>query len=172
MSKAAARSYAPKLDPDESTTPAITVRLELIEGIGWEESGWQSTIRSSDGGIGTMQVMADTATWMKQKYSRATYDLDPATLDGNVNVATGYLAWLVRYFGDKYFEGKYSQAGDPYKIALLDMVISAYQAGYGVVDNAMAAGQDLPNRWYVDTVEGFMTHKPWTPWLSSSPSPR
>ncbi len=31
----------------------------------------------------------------------------------------------------------------------------------GAVDNAMAAGKDLPNTWYVYGVEGFMTNQPW-----------
>jgi soluble lytic murein transglycosylase-like protein len=164
MSAAAGRSYRPTLSLDDNNPPAINVRLLLVQGIGWEESGWQSTIESCDGGLGTMQVMTDTATWMNQKYGTNN---DRASLTGNINIATGYLAWLTRYFGDKYFSGNYSLAGDPNKIVLLDMVISAYQAGFGKVDNAMAAGQDLPNRWYVDTVEGFMTHTPWT----ASPSP-
>jgi hypothetical protein len=165
MSAATGRSYRPTLSLNDNP-PAINVRPLLVQGIGWEESGWQSTIESCDGGLGTMQVMTDTATWMNEKYGT---NYDRASLTGNVNIATGFLAWLTRYFGDKYFSGNYSLAGDPNKIVLLDMVISAYQAGYGKVDNAMAANLDLPNRWYVDTVEGFMTHTPWT--APSSPSP-
>jgi hypothetical protein len=159
MSTATGRTYRPTLSLDDANPPAISVRLLLVEGIGWEESGWQSTIESCDGGLGTMQVMADTATWMNEKYGT---NYDRATLTGNVTIATGYLAWLTRYFGDRYFGGNYGLAGDPNKIVLLDLVISAYQAGFGKVDNAMRAGADLPNRWYVDTVEGFMTNQPWS----------
>ncbi|NJC73503.1 lytic transglycosylase domain-containing protein [Planosporangium thailandense] len=162
MHAAAGHAYRPTLSLDDPKPPAITVREVLIQGIGWEESGWQSTIKSADGGLGTMQVMTDTATWMNQKYGT---NYDRASLTGNINVATGYLAWLVRYFGDKYFNGNYSLAGDPNKLVLLDMVISAYQAGYGAVDNAVAAGQDLPNTWYVYAVEGFMANQPWKQWL-------
>jgi hypothetical protein len=159
MSTAAGRSYRPTLSLDDANPPAITVRLLLVQGVGWEESGWQSTIESCDGGYGTMQVMTDTATWMNEKYGTS---YDRKALAGNISIATGFLAWLTRYFGDKYFNGNYSLAGDPVKVVLLDMVISAYQAGFGTVDNAIAAGKDLPNRWYVDTVEGFMTNQPWT----------
>jgi hypothetical protein len=159
MSAAAGKAYKPTLSLDDSNPPAISVRVALIEGIGWEESGWQNTILACDGGLGAMQVMSDTAAWMNQKYGT---NYDRASLAGNINIATGYLAWLARYFGDKYFQGSYSLGGDPVKIVLLDMVISAYQAGFGAVDNAMTAGTDLPNRWYVDTVEGFMTHAPWS----------
>jgi soluble lytic murein transglycosylase-like protein len=156
---AANRPFKPTLSLDDHNPPAITVRLQVIQGVAWEESGWQSTIVSCDGGVGTMQVMKDTADWMNVKYG-TTYDFH--TLTGNVMVGTGYLAWLTRYFGDRYFNGSYSLAGDPNKLVLLDLVISGYQAGYGAVDNAMAAGKDLPNTWYVYTVEGFMTSQPWT----------
>ena len=77
------------------------------------------------------------------------------------------LLWLVWWawggeFAGQYFAGNYSLAGDPNKLVLLDLVISGYQAGYGAVDDAMAATKDLPNTWYVYTVEGFMTNQPWT----------
>jgi transglycosylase-like protein with SLT domain len=157
MSTAAGRTYQP--DFGTGGNPAISVRLSLVEAIGWEESGWQNTILACDGGMGTMQVMPATVTWINQNYG---WGYDPHALDGNIYLGTGLLAWLTRYFGDRYFSGNYSLAGDPDKIVLLDMVISAYQAGFGTVDNALAAGQDLPNRWYVDTVEGFMTHQPWS----------
>jgi soluble lytic murein transglycosylase-like protein len=106
-----------------------------------------------------MQVMKDTADWMNVKYGMS-YDFH--TLDGNVGIGTGYLAWLVRYFGDKYFNGNYDLSGDPNRLVLLDLVISAYQAGFGSVDNALARpDHTLPNLWYVYTVEGFMTNRPW-----------
>jgi Transglycosylase SLT domain len=159
MSAAAGKAYKPTLSLDDTNPPAISVRPLLVQGIGWEESGWQSTILACDGGYGTMQVMPDTASWMNQKYGTS---YDRMSLSGNVNVATGYLAWLTRYFGDRYFNRSYDLSGSATKIVLLDMVISAYQAGFGAVDNAMTAGTDLPNRWYVDTVEGFMAHAPWS----------
>jgi len=158
ISAAAARSYQPVLSNSDANPPAISVRLPLIQGVAWEESGWQSTILACDGGTGTMQLMQPTADWMNGNYG-TSYDF--RTLPGNVSLGTGYLAWMTRYFGDRYFNGNYSLAGDPVKIVLLDMVISGYQAGPFAVDKAMAAGTDLPNRWYVDTVEGFMTNQPW-----------
>jgi len=158
INTAGGHPFKPTLSLDDHNPPAITVRLAMIQGVAWEESGWQSTIVSCDGGVGTMQVMKDTADWMNTKYG-TSYDFH--ALSGNVMVGTGYLAWLTRYFGDRYFNGNYSLAGDPNKLVLLDLVISGYQAGYGVVDNAMAAGGNLPNTWYVYAVEGFMTSQPW-----------
>jgi soluble lytic murein transglycosylase-like protein len=158
ISTASSHPFKPTLSLEDHNPPAITVRMAMIQGVAWEESGWQSTIVSCDGGVGTMQVMKDTADWMNTKYG-TNYDFHALT--GNVMVGTGYLAWLTRYFGDRYFGGNYSLAGDPNKLVLLDLVISGYQAGYGAVDNAMAAGRDLPNTWYVYTVEGFMSQQPW-----------
>jgi len=33
----------------------ITVPVNLMKAVAWQESGWQSTIIACDGGIGTMQ---------------------------------------------------------------------------------------------------------------------
>ena len=139
--------------------PAITLRPELVEAIAWEESGWQSTILSCDGGIGTMQIMTDTASWANSKF-HTSYDVN--TLAGNVGIGSAYLQWLTKYYGDAYFNGNYSLAGDPDKLALLDCVIAAYQAGFGTVDAALdGPDHTLPNWWYVYAVEGFMTSQAW-----------
>jgi soluble lytic murein transglycosylase-like protein len=159
IKKAAGQSYRPTLSLDDANPPAINVRELLMQGVSWEESGWQDTIVACDGGTGAMQVMKATADWMNLKYE-TSYDY--RSLNGNVGVGTGYLAWLVRYFGDRYFDHVYDLSGDPNKLVLLDLVISAYQAGYGAVDNALAKPEHvLPNLWYVYAVEGFMTNRPW-----------
>ena len=161
ISTAAASPFKPWLtSPDESPRPAITVRLALVQAIAWEESGWQSTIIACDGGVGTMQLMPATTKWLNELQYGTNYVA--ATLDGNVMLGTGYLAYLVRFFGDKYFGGNYSLAGDPNKTVLLDLVICAYQAGQGTIDDAYKSGRDMPNAWYRDTVEGFMVSQPWT----------
>jgi soluble lytic murein transglycosylase-like protein len=130
-----------------------------MEAVAWEESGWQSTILSCDGGIGTMQIMTDTATWANQKFNKS-YDVH--TLPGNVGIGAAYLEWLTKYFGDAYFNGDYTLTPDPSKLALLDCVIAAYQAGFGTVDNSLAGpNHTLPNWWYVNAVEAFMVSQPW-----------
>jgi soluble lytic murein transglycosylase-like protein len=140
--------------------PNITLPPALMEAVAWEESGWQSTILSCDGGIGTMQIMSDTATWANQKFNK-NYDVH--TLSGNVGIGAAYLEWLTKYFGDAYFKGDYTLAPDPNKLALLDCVISAYQAGFGTVDNSLdGPTHTLPNWWYVNAVEAFMVSQPWT----------
>ncbi len=147
----------------------IVLRPELMEAVGWEESGWQSTIKACDGGTGTMQVMPDTATWMNEQCQCDT-SFSITSLTGNIAIGAEYLEWLVRYFGDKYFAKNYSLKGDPDKLVLLDVVIAAYQQGFGVIDNALKNQTDLPNWWYVYAVEGFMTSQPWVAALSASPA--
>jgi soluble lytic murein transglycosylase-like protein len=140
--------------------PNIVLPPALTEAEAWEESGWQSTILSCDGGIGLMQIMADTASWANTKFN-TNYDVH--TMSGNASIGSAYLQWLTKYYGDAYFNGNYSLAPDPDKLALLDCVIAAYQAGFGTVDNSLDGPKHtLPNWWYVNAVEQFMVTQPWT----------
>lgn len=136
--------------------------LKLIKAIAWQESGWQSTIMACDGGIGTMQVMPNTATWMNDKFGT---DFNAHTLSGNTMIGSAYLQWLVKYFGDVYFNGTYSLSpdncvsGDPavpdYKTpCLLNAVIASYNYGFGAVDTD--AGITIPNPQYVSNVRALM----------------
>jgi Transglycosylase SLT domain len=136
----------------------ITLRTELIEAVAWEESGWQSTIMACDGGTGTMQVMPATADWMNQQCGT---NFAIKSLTGNVAIGAEYLEWLVHYFGTRYFDGDFSLKGDPDKLVLLDVVIAAYQQGFGVIDNALTNHTDMPNWWYIGAVESLMTSQPW-----------
>jgi hypothetical protein len=71
------------------SAPSIRLPANLLYAVAWQESGWQSTILACDGGIGTMQVMPDTATWMNQRFG-TSYDVQ--TLTGNVMIGGEYLA--------------------------------------------------------------------------------
>lgn len=136
--------------------------LKLIKAIAWQESGWQSTIIACDGGIGTMQVMPNTATWMNEKFGT---DFDMHTLSGNTMIGSAYLQWLVKYFGDVYFNNTYDLSpadcvsGDPavpnYKTpCLLNAVIASYNYGFGAVDTDQ--GIKIPNPQYVSNVRALM----------------
>ncbi|WP_354640724.1 lytic transglycosylase domain-containing protein [Kitasatospora camelliae] len=143
----------------------------LVRAIAWQESGWQSAIRACDGGIGTMQIMPATVSWMNDKYGTKS---DPATLAGNVQLGTQLLDWLVAYFGDYYFAGDYNLAPDPATgrtPPLLDMVIAGYNAGAGNVKytavtdqttGAVSGSVQIPNPGYVANVKALMGQKPWT----------
>ncbi|MGW3074253.1 transglycosylase SLT domain-containing protein [Kitasatospora sp. NPDC001132] len=161
-------------DPDAQARqrrhrPAPAAALNLVRAIAWQESGWQSGIVACDGGIGTMQVMPNTVSWMNGKFGTTS---DPATLAGNVQLGTQLLDWLVAYYGDSSFGGKYDLSPDPVtgKTPLLDLVVSAYNAGAGnvhysvVIDPATgeAVGSlAIPNPAYVANVKALMSSQPW-----------
>lgn len=140
------------------SAPSIRLPANLLYAVAWQESGWQSTILACDGGIGTMQVMPDTATWMNGRFG-TSYDVQ--TLTGNVMVGGEYLAWLVKYLGDLYFQGSYdlSAPAAPGSVSLLDSVVSGYNYGPGAVDPTKGTA-GIPNWRYVNNVEALMTSCP------------
>ncbi|MFF2042608.1 transglycosylase SLT domain-containing protein [Kitasatospora sp. NPDC058170] len=148
--------------------PALPV--SLVKAIAWQESGWQSGILACDGGIGTMQIMPATVSWMNGKFATTS---DPNTLAGNVQLGAQLLDWLVAYYGDSSFGGKYDLSPDPAtgKTPLLDLVIAAYNAGAGKVHyntvtdpatGAVSGSLDIPNPSYVANVKSLMSSAPWT----------
>ncbi|GIJ38921.1 transglycosylase SLT domain-containing protein [Micromonospora andamanensis] len=151
LTEAAGRTYWPTSAPD------ISIPLSLIKATAWQESGWQSNIVACDGGIGLMQVMPDTATWMNQRFGQS-YDVwdyrDNAYLGGT------YLAWLTKYIGDMYFDADYRLDADlctsELNSCLLNAVIAAYNYGHGAVARE---GQPLtvPNPSYVRNVRALMS---------------
>ncbi|MEV2239627.1 transglycosylase SLT domain-containing protein [Micromonospora sp. NPDC049891] len=151
LTEAAGRTYWPTSAPD------IRIPLSLIKATAWQESGWQSNIVACDGGIGLMQVMPDTATWMNQRFGQS-YDVwdhrDNAYLGGT------YLAWLTKYIGDMYFDADYRLDADlctsELNSCLLNAVIAAYNYGHGAVARE---GQPLavPNPSYVRNVRALMS---------------
>jgi soluble lytic murein transglycosylase-like protein len=141
-----------------NSAPSIRIPSNLLYATAWQESGWQSAILACDGGIGTMQVMPDTATWMNNRFD-TSYDVH--TVTGNVMIGTEYLAWLVKYFGDAYFQSNYdlSVPAAPSSVSLLDSVISAYNYGPGAVTPDKGRS-GIPNWQYVTNVEALMTDCP------------
>jgi hypothetical protein len=141
-----------------NSAPTITVPHELMYAVAWQESGWQSAILACDGGIGTMQVMPATATWMNDRFE-TRYDV--GVLKDNVMIGGEYLAWLVKYLGDEYFQSNYSLStpAAPGSVSLLDSVISAYNYGFGAVDPTKGE-TGIPNWPYVNNVEALMTNCP------------
>jgi soluble lytic murein transglycosylase-like protein len=134
------------------SVPSLRIPKKLLFAVAWQESGWQSAIIACDGGIGTMQVMPDTAVWMNNTYET---DWDVNSVRGNVMLGGQLLAWLTKYFGDQL--GTYDlNAADT---TLLDAVISAYNVGPGAVD--LALGRDGIVNWqYVGSVKGLLNNCP------------
>ncbi|WP_234327022.1 lytic transglycosylase domain-containing protein [Streptomyces sp. NRRL WC-3742] len=140
----------------------------LVKAIAWQESGWQSGILACDGGIGTMQIMPNTVDWMNTKFATKS---DPKTLSGNVQLGSQLLDWLVAYYGDSSFGGTYDLSADASgKTPLLDLVISAYNAGAGNVhyntvtdptSGQVVGSLVIPNPSYVANVKALMSSQPW-----------
>lgn len=147
---AAARTYWP------SSAPEIAVPEHLLRAVAWQESGWQSNIVACDGGVGLLQVMPQTATWMNIRFGQS-YDVDVYT--DNAYLGANYLAWLIKYIGDRHFGGDYSvdPAGcaDHLDPCLLNAVIAGYNYGHEAV--APYDGEiTIPNERYVDNVRALM----------------
>ena len=127
---------------------AIRVPKRLLYGVADQESGWQSNIYACDGGVGVMQIMPNTETWMNQRFGTSW---KIGTPHDNVMLGGQYLAWAIRYFGEQL--GTFDIMGaDP---TLLNAVISAYNNGAGAVD--LAKGDAGITNWsYVNNVKALM----------------
>jgi hypothetical protein len=141
--------------PYYQSKPQLVIPATLLYAVAWQESGWQSTIKACDGGIGTMQVMPGTVEFLN------TYvfgeNLDPMTLSGNTQLGGQYLAYLTKFFGDQLVPQTYDlMAADK---TLLNAVVSAYNVGPGAV--TLANGWDgIPNKQYVNNVRALMDNCP------------
>ncbi|ROT31088.1 transglycosylase SLT domain-containing protein [Micromonospora sp. HM5-17] len=150
LTNAAGRTYWPV------SAPSIKIPLNLLKATAWQESGWQSNIIACDGGVGLMQVMPDTATWMNQRFEKS-YDIND--YQDNAYLGATYLAWLTKYIGDAFFDGDYRLDADlctsELNSCLLNAVISAYNFGHGAV--VTDEGMRIPNPQYVRNVRALMT---------------
>ncbi|WP_158834845.1 lytic transglycosylase domain-containing protein [Streptomyces sp. NRRL S-350] len=168
LTSAAGQSRALKLSSG-GTDQLPPLPVNLVKAIAWQESGWQSGILACDGGIGTMQVMPNTVSWMNGKFGTTS---DANTLAGNVQLGSQLLDWLVAYYGDSSFGGKYDLSPDPAtgRTPLLDLVVSAYNAGAGNVHyntvtdpttGEVVGSLSIPNPGYVANVKALMSTQPW-----------
>ncbi|MEV4535043.1 lytic transglycosylase domain-containing protein [Asanoa sp. NPDC049518] len=151
LTDAAAIAYWPNSAPD------LRVSLDLVKATAWQESGWQSNIIACDGGIGLMQVMPDTAAFVNQRFDKS-YDLN--AYRDNAQLGANYLAWLIKYFGEVYFEDDYTvdpaDCASHTDLCMLNVVIAAYNYGPYAVDTP--EGLVIPNPRYVDNVRSLMTN--------------
>ena len=71
------------------------VPRQLARALAWQESGWQSDVRSTAGATGVMQVTP--ATWDYVEMFLIGKQV-PATTDGNIRVGVRYLSRLLQEF--------------------------------------------------------------------------
>jgi len=72
------------------------VSSDLVRALAWQESGFQSHVRSRIGAAGVMQVIPETWFFAERFVIGAPV---PKTADGNVRVGVAYLRHLLREFG-------------------------------------------------------------------------
>lgn len=150
LTAAAGKTYWP------GSAPELKLPKRLVLATAWHESGWTSNYVNCDGGRGLMQVMPDTEAFINQRFEKA---YDSHGYRENAVLGANYLAWLTRAFGHSYFHDDYDLSAGKCRthssMCLLNMVISAYNAGRGAVDD-MYADKKLPNPAYVDSVRSLM----------------
>ncbi|MFG3641387.1 transglycosylase SLT domain-containing protein [Micromonospora sp. NPDC047762] len=150
LTDAASRTYWPVSAPD------IKIPLNLLKATAWQESGWQSNIYACDGGVGLLQVMPDTATWMNQRFEKS-YKID--AYQDNASLGATYLAWATKYIGDMYFESDFrldpALCTSELNSCLLNAVIAAYNFGHGAVAQE-GKPLTIPNPSYVRNVRALM----------------
>jgi hypothetical protein len=151
LTAAAAKIYWP------AKAPNLKLSADLVKSIAWHESGWQSDIVNCDGGRGLMQVMPETADMINNRFGMS---YDATDYKQNAILGANYLAWLTKYFSEKHFKDKYdlnpAHCKSHTTMCLLNMVIAAYNSGFGAVEDAWAS-KKLPNPAYVDSVRSLMT---------------
>ena len=69
----------------------------LVKALAWQESGWQMVI-ASDGGIGVMQLMPDTVTWISNYL--LGYPVNPYDPTDNIHAGVALLKYCLTIFGD------------------------------------------------------------------------
>lgn len=137
----------------------------LQMAIAWQESGWQENIVACDGGIGLMQLMPSTVTWLDNYYQ---VNDDPYALGGNAGLGAGYLAYYYTYYVGYLQQHDPAACGSagcgwdtPWPGAtdgatVQDIVISIYNEGAGTMSQV-----GITNWWYVNDVKLWMQQMPW-----------
>jgi soluble lytic murein transglycosylase-like protein len=149
--------------------PAMSVPSSLMNAVAMAESTWRSNVIACDGGIGTMQIMPGTASFIHDRFN-SSYNVN--TLSGNTAIGAAYVQWLTVYFGVFYFGESFDlDASAPVgdggaTVVLRDAVIAAYNVGHRGVENERGTADpsddtlSIPNQWYVDRVNGYIANCP------------
>lgn len=76
---------------------AAGVSVSLIKALAWQESGWQM-VTASDGGMGVMQLMPDTVTWVSG--ALLGYRVNPYDATDNIRAGVAMMRYYLNIFGD------------------------------------------------------------------------
>ncbi len=69
----------------------------LVEGLAWQESGWQERVVSDVNAVGVMQLLPGTAVFVGMYL--IGQPVDPAKLSDNVQAGVAFLAYLIKQAG-------------------------------------------------------------------------
>jgi soluble lytic murein transglycosylase-like protein len=154
----------------------VAVPTNLIYAIAFTESSWKSSATNTcdvGQGIGLMQLMPQTASDMNARFGES---YDRTKMADNANLGAMYLEWLIVYFGLYYYGGSFDLDGtttltdDGQPLKLRNVVIAAYNAGAGTMENLHGTPNDgsddtisIPSgsQWYLSKVTGYMLSKDW-----------
>jgi Transglycosylase SLT domain len=146
--------------------PKIVVPPDLMKAIAWQESGWQSAIKSTDCGMGVMQIQEDTKTdTAKAINNRFGENFDFNKLADNAAIGAAQIEWLIMYIGIYHFgqnfdldtEAAVGPNGAP--VLMLDAVLAAYNGGVGSIEdprNTLSISTSLQS--YANTVKALRTN--------------
>jgi soluble lytic murein transglycosylase len=109
----------PYLNAIESYSQEHQLNPLLVTALIRQESRFMSTITSSAGAVGLMQVMPDTATWIAKQIKLKEYQLDDP--EDNIKLGTWYL---------DYTHGEYANNSM--------LAVASYNAGPGAVGDWVA----------------------------------
>jgi len=139
------------------------IPVALQDAIAWQESGWQENIVACDAGIGLMQLMPATVTWLNNYYG---VNDDPHDIAGNAALGAGYLSFYYKYYTSYLQQNAPATCGttgcnwdtvwpgDPNGTTVRDIVISVYNEGAGTMST-----YGIINWSYVSSVLNFFHNR-------------
>ncbi|MFA6433591.1 MAG: lytic transglycosylase domain-containing protein [Elusimicrobiales bacterium] len=141
----------PYLDEITKEASAQRVDLELVLALIHKESAFDAGLTSTDGAIGLMQIMPDTAKKLGLKNAKeALYDPEI-----NLKYGIGYLRYLFGHYGvDDYAA---LEAEDILRKDILKAV-AAYNAGEGAVDRWHGVPPYPETKSFVKKVAKYFKH--------------
>lgn len=124
--RAVARRAARFSKPIEALSNRYNIDANLVKAVVTRESCFDNAARSHVGAMGLMQLMPETAAWLKVE--------DPANASQNLQAGVKYLASLKKRFGS------------------IELALAAYNAGPGNVERYNGVPPFKETRYYIKSV--------------------
>ena len=79
----------------EAQAASVGIDSALVKAVAWQESGWQM-LTAVDGGMGVMQLMPDTVTWLS--HDILNIPINPYDPTQNIHAGAALLSYYLRVF--------------------------------------------------------------------------